>query len=51
MGASRDVSQVWAAFQHRFRWVVGVGGNNDRFPPDWGKLTHSSRSSCQELSG
>ena len=30
-GASGDVRAVWLAFARRFRWVVGVQGNHDRF--------------------
>ncbi|MGL4609879.1 MAG: metallophosphoesterase family protein [Trueperaceae bacterium] len=30
-GASGDVRAVWQAFAERFRWVVGVEGNHDRF--------------------
>jgi 3',5'-cyclic-AMP phosphodiesterase len=30
-GASGDVSAVWEAFAHHFRWVVGVQGNHDLF--------------------
>jgi 3',5'-cyclic-AMP phosphodiesterase len=30
-GASGDVRSVWQAFADRFRWVIGVEGNHDRF--------------------
>jgi 3',5'-cyclic-AMP phosphodiesterase len=33
-GASGDVRPVWDAFSQRFRWVVGVLGNHDRFGLD-----------------
>jgi len=32
-GASGDPSGVWNAFGQAFRWVVGVAGNHDLFPP------------------
>ncbi len=32
-GASGDPSVVWNAFARAFRWVVGVAGNHDLFPP------------------
>lgn len=32
-GASGDPSKVWNAFAQSFRWVVGVAGNHDLFPP------------------
>ena len=38
-GGKGDVCDVWRAFRDRFRWVVGIPGNHDRFganiaPPD-----------------
>lgn len=30
-GGLGDVDAVWASFEQRFRWVIGVGGNHDQF--------------------
>jgi 3',5'-cyclic-AMP phosphodiesterase len=42
-GASGDVRVVWQAFADRFRWVLGVAGNHDRFG------TESERNALCEL--
>lgn len=36
-GVSGDVTEVWRAFDRRFRWIAGVAGNHDQFPAGAGR--------------
>lgn len=46
-----DISEVWDAFQARFRWVTGVLGNVDRMPKKARKRHLLLQGSSVELNG
>ncbi len=51
-GATGDVRPVWDAFADRFRWVLGVQGNHDRFEEHRsGKPAHYQRENANLLDG